>query len=496
MLWLCLYFPNLPLETFTAHHNSGGSEPQIIDLGKVIADQQRVWLADKTARAQGITPGMSMATAYALQDELMVIQRSPQKELQTLEQIAQWAYQITPAVSMQGEHHLLLEVGSVMRLFKNLNNILRRIDEGMQQLGFSYQLGLAHTPKAALLVAKHLPSQHQRYYNSKTQRVDKPTFKQLLNNMPLISLDCPAAQIEKLHRIGLKTIGELMDLPVHALGKRFGKDFLKYLAQLRGEQTDPQPYITPTSHFEQSLFFDDVVYSVQALQTPLARLLSQLCDFLHYRQLDSLYVSWQLSGNGYQTTIPIALSQPVHSLQILQELTATAFEHIKLEKPIDTLSLQCVQLSKRAPHNNDLFDNHDHTEQLTGHLFDKLRTKFGRERVSFLQSKPEHLPEKAMATLSHSNPTHSKPSKAKPERGEAPRPLWLLQKPELIKQYGKDLYWRGKMTVLQGPERIEAHWQPKAQKRDYFIARHENGGVYWVFHDRMQNHWYTHGVFA
>ena len=50
--------------------------------------------------------------------------------------------------------------------------------------------------------------------------------------------------------------------------------------------------------------------------------------------------------------------------------------------------------------------------------------------------------------------------------------------------------------MLEGPERIEDNWWLDAVSRDYYVARDPLGQQYWVFRDRLQDHWYIQGIFS
>nr|MCU0952648.1 DNA polymerase Y family protein [Burkholderiaceae bacterium] len=63
----------------------------------------------------------------------------------------------------------------------------------------------------------------------------------------------------------------------------------------------------------------------------------------------------------------------------------------------------------------------------------------------------------------------------------------------------------GPLTLIAGPERIEAGWwdlgragHPSgAVHRDYFVARNPRGQVLWVFRDlAAPRGWFLHGFFA
>ena len=71
-----------------------------------------------------------------------------------------------------------------------------------------------------------------------------------------------------------------------------------------------------------------------------------------------------------------------------------------------------------------------------------------------------------------------------------------MPQPQRLRQHKARLYWNGQLSLLEGPERIEDNWWREAVCRDYFVARDTLGLQYWIFRDRLQDHWYIHGVFA
>jgi protein ImuB len=89
-------------------------------------------------------------------------------------------------------------------------------------------------------------------------------------------------------------------------------------------------------------------------------------------------------------------------------------------------------------------------------------------------------------------------------------PTWLLATPQrLAVQRHRPLY-QGPLTLLAGPQRIEAAWwEPDATGtaaapaalRDYFVARSAQAGLLWIYRERLaqagaQPGWFLHGLFA
>jgi protein ImuB len=53
------------------------------------------------------------------------------------------------------------------------------------------------------------------------------------------------------------------------------------------------------------------------------------------------------------------------------------------------------------------------------------------------------------------------------------------------------------VVLLDGPERIESGWwEGRDVRRDYFVARVQDGRTLWIFNPPDGGQWYVHGIFA
>ncbi|HOA95735.1 MAG TPA: hypothetical protein PKJ79_18460, partial [Quisquiliibacterium sp.] len=66
-----------------------------------VCAHQHVLLANATAQALGVRPGIRRATALALAPTVRLLERNPAREDLALQQLACWAGQFTPSVSLQ-----------------------------------------------------------------------------------------------------------------------------------------------------------------------------------------------------------------------------------------------------------------------------------------------------------------------------------------------------------------------------------------------------------
>ena len=130
-------------------------------------------------------------------------------------------------------------------------------------------------------------------------------------------------------------------------------------------------------------------------------------------------------------------------------------------------------------------------------VLDKLKARLG-ESVSYqIYCRDEHLPELASAIDDATHAGVDKDVTQKPVAATSSiRPAWLLPHPARLHERQQQLYWRGNLQLLHGPERIETRWWEKTARRDYFIAQHESGARYWVYRDLRSRQWFVQGVFA
>lgn len=511
MLWLCLRFPLLPLEVF-----SPMAQPVLV------SEQQRVLVCNAAASACGIVPAMPLATAHALCPGMAVVARCREREQQALLALAYWCYRFTPAVSLHtpaaapAAHSLLLEIAPCLQLFGGLKKFLLLIKQGLDEQRYLHAAGLAPTPGAAWLLS-HAGADlfadglfsDDLFSDENGQLHDLGAYRRLLAAVPLRHLDCPAQVKEKFVPTGFQRLGELLCLPRSALGKRYGKAFLTYLEQVMGERPDPRPPIQLPPRFVSALEFSGGIHSAEMLLFPMRRLLMALCGYLQRRQLHCGQLQWQLDQvDGGCATIPLRFSRPQNQLAHFVALSRLRLENLQLDGAIERLTLRVEDLHPARHGAVDLFgDGLEAADASTfAELCDRLCTRLGPDAVSGLALADSHIPEQAWQAVANGHP---RPALAADVVVPADRPLWLFAAPAPIRVRGQHLHWRGALELLRGPERIDSGWWQEASpaaknanplqasvQRDYFVARHQHGALYWVYRDRRSRRWFVHGAFG
>jgi hypothetical protein len=108
-LWLCLRFDQLSLEALRI----------ATDDAVIVVASQRVLSCNDEAAAWGVRTGQSTQTAVGLLNvqPYQLLERSLEREQETLTQLESWGYSITPSVTRWREHCLQLEISGCLRLF-------------------------------------------------------------------------------------------------------------------------------------------------------------------------------------------------------------------------------------------------------------------------------------------------------------------------------------------------------------------------------------------
>jgi protein ImuB len=503
-LWLCLYFSQLPVEIFTRDIRTSErpvekpvEKPVESHAEKpvVVHQRQRISYINSTAKQLGVRVGSSMETAYTLSNQVVGCERNEDKELFTLTHLSQWAYRFTPNVSIKPPHCLLLDIKSSLNLFAGIDNIRSLLLQGLSRLGYSATIGVHSTPLAAFSCAQA------------NLKDNAPAA-----SMPVQTLDVDNKIIESLHQMGARSVDDVLLLPRSGLARRFGVYFSDYLQRLTGEKPDPQKFVGEKPAFASEISFLSDVTNLESLVFPVRRLVQELCDFLSARQLKINTFTFRLDHRNHDPkSFSIYLAEPDNDSQMFLLLTQLQLEKIQDVKEVDAIKLSARQFFSGSSLSGDLFRGTQFQKKdgRSGALSDRengsrllniINTRLGQNTCFGLSLANDHRPEKAWKPVSISRNDHGNGHSLRkgywyPEGTDIrnTRPTFLIAKPRPLPHFP------GPLKLLQGPERIDFGWWDENSEwkaRDYYIARHTGGGLYWIFKETQSQLWYLHGVFS
>ena len=496
-LWLCLHFEQLPIEVFT--RDKDNSTPV------VVLARQRVAFINPAARRIGIRIDSSMNTAYTISEQVVSFERDEEREFSTLSQLAQWAYQFTPNVSVKAPHSLLLDVEGCLKLFHGLENLKRKILTGLAKLGFQATIGINGTPLSALCFAESLAESFAESHAESSTEDNTGDVAASLASIPIQFLRIDDAIKDRLHQMGIYATRQLLGLPLDGLNRRFGVFFTDYLQRLTGEKPDPQKFVGDKPRFMSEITFLADVTNIESLIFPIKRLLAELQDFLRGRQLLINQFSLRLSHRSHEPrSFNIYLTNPENDAAMFLMLSQLQLEKINDMPEVDHIRLGAKTFFEAESNSGDLFHGtrfkqkdgriHSKAEQArAARLLNMLDARLGRQACFGLSLANDHRPEHAWKPVQLAHKDYWYPEQPEPNA----RPIFLLSAPKILRCEGNQPCMAGRLELLQGPERIDfGWWDNQNVARDYYISRHDCGALYWVFRHLDDNNWYLHGIFS
>jgi len=465
-----------------------------------LADERRcvespeLWIGVHVAVASGIAPG----TAAAAGRPLAAGQADPVSSRQ-LAALATRAQRFTPRVSLVPPDGVLLEVKGSLHLFQGAEGLLAALSAACGSIGVPTAVALAPTPLAALVAARSgLP----------LVLTDRAQLVGRLASLPLAPLRWPPDTLERLARMGVRTIGQVLRLPRAGFARRFGSERLAELDRLTGRNPDLHRRFEPRERFRRRRELTFELEDAQGILAALTPLLADLGRFLQSRQCGLLQLDCLLRHRHAQASrCRLQLAASTADATRLTELLGERLNALALPEPVRSCELRSGPLVRRALLSRPLWQPGEHggsgsTE--SDELLERLRARLGPGAVYGLQILRGHRPERAWSVREPAAGQRS------PAAGTAPpcaaglpwrafsRPLWLLPAPQPLEERAGLPHRGGPMQLCGEAERIETGWWDGGDiGRDYYTACDIHGVRLWIFRERAMPHrWFLHGVFG
>jgi len=482
MLWAYLHFPHLLLDHIRRSSHSEQEQQQAEDRESalVVADPsgQRVLQACPHAQAQGVRAGMRLKTAISLAPVLAIAHSDAEREQQILIEQARWLYRHIASIVLDPPDGLLLEVGSLERLYGGLSAVWQTLEHALSERQLTAWMATGTTPLAARLCARAGQGQCT---------ADKGHMAKHLHDLPLADAGFDDRTLGRLQRLGLTRLGEVMALPPAELARRLTPETLAWVQRIQGTRPDPQQPWQPPHHFRQQTDFVQDIERAEGLLFPLQRILTELEEDLCWRQQDTDSLFLVLTHRHHEPTrLRIRTSGPEHRAEAFLSLIRLRFEQHPLPAPVVSLVLSVRRfLGREAATGSDLLGETPDLNEAWHTLISRLQARLGSDAMKQLSPQPDHRPERAWSA----SEVRRKPRPAITTLSSLPRrPLWLLGTPQSLP--GTPVEW------YAGPERISGGWwDGQRVHRDYYIAGLGSGQMAWVFRD-VRGGWFVHGWFG
>lgn len=453
---------------------------------------------------RGVVMGARVVDAQAIHPDLHVEQADVEGDRALLDRVAMWARRWCPWTVRDSMDGILLDVSGAAHLFGGEAQMLRDMGTRFKMQGLSTRLAVAPTRGAAQMLAR---------YGGGGVICGPEDLEVALAPLSVTALRIGEDTVRLLQRLGLKTIGRLMEVPRVALMRRFDRmaaeenplvlldralgrlgdplnapeDAVRVLARVRL----PEPVIDPVPHLD-------------GLAGDLCRQMTRAEQGARRLRLTIYRV------DGEWRTRDVALASASRDVAHLVRLMSGKLEGIDPGFGFDLMTLEALRVEPLALHQDQL-DGAREAQADVAALLDRLTAKLGPQKVTWSAWCQSHVPERVEGRADALAAEVSAPPEVLRER-----PLRLLDPAEEVAVLyavpeGPPARFRWRRVAFltarfEGPERIAPEWwrdRPGTRLRDYYKVEVQGGRRFWLFREGILGdgrggdpRWFVQGIFA
>ncbi len=495
-----MWFPKWPIQRLRNEQPALRRSELVLFAG--LNQRPCVTVCSPKAERLGIRAGQPLAEAKALLRRAVFLPADAVADREALCQRALDGQRFSPLVGLEEEippESLLSDVTGCTHLWDGEERFLEAVRDHWTERGFQIQLALAGTVGASWAVA----------HAERTAVVPPGGETAALSGLPVTLLRLPINALERLQALGLRTIGDVLQLPRETLASRFGLVLPERLDQALGQR--------PESFAGERL--REPLSVVREWEVPLENRLdvAQVCR----EMLRTLLSIGDHPGAGLQelegelrtevdaVKLEIRLVEPSRDERHLAQLVDLQLERCTWSQGVIGIKWSVLRLGSLAPVQRDWFadDGGTDTSREVLTLVERLSSRLGDDVVLRVEVLPDAQPERAvqLTPWAQARPTGPGEFSLPPEQSRC-RPFRLLGLPQPIAVVSVvpdgppiRLTWRThecRVVRSWGPERIATGWwRARDVERDYYRAELEDGTHAWIFRDRRGGRWFLHGFF-
>ncbi|MGD0272360.1 MAG: hypothetical protein ABSB96_01290 [Gaiellaceae bacterium] len=286
----CLLIPGFELRAVMAGREELRGRP--LALEPLPGSDNVIGPVTAKAAEAGVRPGMRLGEALTVCPGLCLLEPDPARVEAEWEHLLRRLEDIGIAVEPEEPGCLYFETRHVERLYRGLEQVLER---ALLAVGPFWDpcLGAAARRFAALAAASVAR-------NGQALIVPDEQTEEFLAPLPIELLPMPKPERERLHELGVRTIGQLTVIPGGAAGERLGKEGRRAWELARGGSAARVQGRVPAAEIAESIAFPEAVANELTLRRTFSVLVERLLARPERggRFVRSLALSAKLAGGG------------------------------------------------------------------------------------------------------------------------------------------------------------------------------------------------------
>lgn len=487
----CVDLPQLPLQLLLRRRPGWREGP--VAVVEQDRPQGRVLWVDERARTRGVLPGMPYAAALSLAPGLRADVVPPAEIASAVAGLAARLRRFTPCVEPAREEPgvFWLDARGLERLWPSLEAWASAAASDLESAGFVATVVVGFGRFGTYALARSRRGVHVLGSEAEERAAARA--------VPLERISIEPAHLETLARLGVKTVGEFLDLPREGVGLRFGAGLERLhglasgerIVPLQPEKADPPPMAREV--------LDRPEADVERLLNVVARLLGPLLVEVGRRgkAVAGLELGFRFErlGDHIESLRPAAPSLDARLLLELARLRLGALQRLP-----DAVGEVVLVAREADPHRGQpALVGSDRRRDLAAaeRALARVRARLGEDAVVRARLREGHLPEASFAWEPVERlgaPVLRGLPSARLVRRIYARPLPLPQRP---RQEPDGWMLRGleqgPVDRVEGPYVISGGWWVRPVHREYHFAETRKGELLWVYYDRLRRQWFLQG---
>lgn len=320
--------------------------------------RRTVWQVSERAHDAGVRTGQLVSQAVSLCPSLTLLEPDPAHYDAAVEAMLETLSGLTPVVEPSAERgRVFLGMDGLGRLYGSPHNQVRRVLHALFRV--------FPRPLVAATRAGFAPGTFGAWVAAVRARPGRPALvpedrlAEFLAACPVACLPVEDDMIQRLERLGVPTLGDLVKLPEPALVAQFGQDGRDALAWASGRRVDPVRAWHRPRPIRASLDFPSPAGQIDMLHGALDRLLERALSrpARRGRSVQTARLEAALEGGGSWTSEAV-LKEPSGDKERLAYLLRSRMALSPPTRAVVSLTLEFTRFGPPSTQ-NDLFDRAD-----------------------------------------------------------------------------------------------------------------------------------------
>jgi protein ImuB len=433
---------------------------------------------------------MRYAGALALVPDLQADVVGPEEIQIGVRLLADRLYRFSPDIEIRKEEPGILWINAVGldALFGSPEGWTDEVAKDLTQAGFYARIvvGFSRFGSYAATKALHGSRVFSSFQEEKTAALSAP-----LQTFPL-----GFPLLERLSRLGIRTVGAFLRLPRGGVLRRFGQEAEEFYQFAAGELSLPVQSEPP----RQELVLTQSLTHPETNQTRLLACFERLLDRIieDVRTQGELITTLNLTlilEDGSCQTEEIKAAEPTKGPSLLSELMDLRLGSLSLEGGVEKICLSARRIAARDEQ-QELFRRRPKRDLDAGaRAFARIRAEFGNQAIRSARIQDQHLPEQQFNWEPADKPLLGSPT----SDGKDPILIRrILGKPVPLSPSFRMERVAPPGRTVGGPYIVSGGWWVRDERREYYFTEDAVAGVRgprlrWLYYDRNENRWMLQG---